>query len=134
MDDEDFLAVIEELERQLRAHDASGIADPKHYVWRDDETGEYRVHEPRKRLVLMLEAFGRKLAIEDRATFQSAIAKIVDNVLAERPVGAIVETVDGRTVDLAKAPDLQDVRRELSRFIGQVHEARPPTPPAVGFD
>ncbi|PPD18227.1 MAG: hypothetical protein CTY30_06275 [Methylocystis sp.] len=127
MDEEDFLAVIGEMERQLRAHGAADIADPNNYTWRNPETGEIRMLESHKRLVLMLEAFGRKLAIEDRATYEGALSQIRETLHDVRPLGAEVETADGLMISLSGAPDLTETREDLNHFINLIREV-PPRP------
>ncbi len=132
MDDEDFLALIELLSAELRGVGAAALADPRHYTWRDGETGEMRQHGPRKRLMLMLEAFGRKLAMEDRATYHLALGRLAETLGGEGPRGAVVQGLDPEQppVDLAEVPALGEQRAELRRLIDQIREA---PPPARGF-
>jgi hypothetical protein len=126
MDEEDFLALIAILERQLRDIGAAELADARHYTWRDTETGDARMHDGRRRLQLMLEALDRKLAVEDRATYDAALGRINRTVRDGGLSNAIVETADGRLVSLSEAPDLSHVREDLQRLIGQILEAPPP--------
>lgn len=127
MDEADYLAVIAVLEEQLRGVGAAELADVRHYVLRDTETGDARVPDGRTRLKLMLEALSRKLAVEDRTTYDAALARMNDTLRGEGPRSATVETVDGQLISLAEAPDLSRVREELDRLFVQILEPPPPT-------
>src|ERR1700761_880305 len=122
MDDEDFLAVVEVLRRQLRAVGAADIAFDGHYIWAPPEGGEARLHDPRRHLVLMLQAFGRKLAIEDRATYRLAMDGIWKHTRGRGPEGAMVIGVDSEppSASLSSAPELGEVRADLRVLIGQL--------------
>jgi hypothetical protein len=126
MDEEDFLALIAVLEQQFRDIGAAELADARHYTLRDPATGDARLYDGHRRLKLMLEALGRRIAIEDRATYNTALARINGAVREGGLRDVIVEAADGRIVNLSEAPHLSDVREELRRLIAQILEAPPP--------
>ena len=131
MDDDDYRALIDMLARELRAIGAGDIADERNYLRPAAEDGEARLHDPQQRLVEMLKAFERKLAIEDRETYDIALKRMNETLRGEGPRGAIVELGldedrEARIADLAHAPELGQVRRETNRLIGQLLESRLP--------
>jgi len=130
VEEEDYLAVIAELERQLRDIGATDLADARHYTWRDAETGDPRMHDGQRRLTLMLEALGRKLAVEDRAIYVDALTRINRVVREGGPRSAAVETADRLLVSLNDAADLSDAREDLRRLIIEILETPPPA--AIG--
>lgn len=128
MNERDYRALIELVEGQLRSIGASDLADPQHYVVFED--GEARLLDPFNRLIQMLEALDRKMAIEDRATFDAAMESLNRSTAGEGPRAALVELardqeVDAVKVDLSGAPDLRETRMMLRRLIGQLRESRP---------
>lgn len=135
MDDDDFRELIEVLARELRAVGAGDIADERHYLQSETEDGEARLYDPQTRLIEMLKAFERKLAVEDRATYDIALGRLNDALLGEAPRGAEVELGldedrEARFIDLALAPDLSEVRQMSNDLIGQLIESglRPRSP------
>lgn len=123
MDDDDFRALIAVVAGELRASGAADIADGRHYSKLDEETGEARLLEPQLRLVEMLKAFDRFLAIQDRNTYNAAILSISQSVESESPRRATVTlTTDGapHEVDLSTAPDLKPIREDLQRLIRRI--------------
>ncbi len=120
MDDDDYRALIEVLSEELRMSGAADIADERHYVKQNEETGEAELTEPSKRLFDMLTAFDRHLAIQDLAMYKLALEKIRINIEGLSPENAVVvlaidETV--REVDLSEAPDLRDIRKALEGLL-----------------
>jgi hypothetical protein len=131
MDDDDFRTLIDVLARELRAIGAGDIADDHHYMLPETEDGEARLLDPQKRLVGMLRAFERKLLIEDRYTYDSALERMNTVLNGEGPRGAQVELArdDDREellADLALAPRLQEVRGLVTDLVGQIWESRTP--------
>jgi hypothetical protein len=132
MDDEDYRALIELVAFELRRSGAPDIANERHYVAVDDEDGQPRLHEPQKRLILMLEAFERHVAVQDRAVVEKSLDTIgrtlQRNARAARaavPERVVVELAsDGypREIDLADAPDMEVVREDLYRLIARLRD------------
>lgn len=122
MDEEDFLAIIMALEDQLLAIGAAELIDPRHYS--DFEAGS--VPSGKTRLLRMLSAFDRYLAIEDRRTYEKAMSRIGDAVREGHVQGAVVVLPDReRTIDLASAPDLNELRALLTALISSLHDVGP---------
>ncbi|SCX34505.1 hypothetical protein [Agrobacterium rosae] len=130
MEDDDYFAIIAELQKQLRDSGAEDIADERHYAKTDFDTGERKILEPGARLLLMLEAFERHLSLEDRRTGEKAMTVINQTVSDGHVEGVILETQTGRTVDLMGGPDLTSTREAVSRLIGRLREV---PPPSLGF-
>lgn len=134
MDDEDYQALVTEVTAQLKSIGAADIADDQHYVDVNPETGEARLLSPKKRLFLMLQAFDRYLAIQDRSTFEKAQAIFRDSLDEGQMLSAVylIPTEDGseHEVDLSKAPDLSEVREQLSALTRELFriDRDPPTP------
>ncbi|MGB4065247.1 MAG: hypothetical protein WBK19_15595 [Azonexus sp.] len=76
MNSADYLSLIDVLKEQLDLVGASGLADPRHYVKQDPETGEHFLLEPRQRLLEMLQAFERFLAVRDKTTLENSLERI----------------------------------------------------------
>ena len=76
MDENDYRALIELVETQLRDVGAPDITDARHYVSPNAETRDALLLPPKARLIAMLRAFGRLLAVEDRATYDIALTRI----------------------------------------------------------
>jgi hypothetical protein len=128
MDERDYRALIELVEERLRSVGAADLADPQHYVFFED--GEARLLDPFNRLIQMLEALDRKMAVEDKATYDAAIRSLNRSTAGEGPRAALVELardqeIDAVKVDLSGAPDLRETRMMLRRLIGQLRESRP---------
>ncbi len=125
MEEEDYRALIRIVAAELRASGAPDISHERHYVYIHAETGEATLHEPQKRLMLMLEAFERHVAIQDRSIVEESLGTINRVTRGEGPRRAvIVLATDGaaREIDLSEAPDLGVVRQELRAFIGRLRE------------
>lgn len=137
MDDDDFLAIIAVLETRLRDADAGDIADPRHYLDRDPETGEARMPEPRKRLIEMLLAFDRFLAVRDRQTFKESMESLRRSLgrtadFGLQDVVVVSDDVRAHPVSLSETPDLSELRSDLQRLVGQLIET-PYPPRPTGF-
>ena len=120
MDDDDYRALIEVLSEELRMSGAADIADERHYVKQNEETGETELIEPSKRIIEMLTAFDRHLAIQDVAMYALALEKLRINIEGPSPESAVVVLANDETmreVDLSKAPDLQDIRKDLKSLL-----------------
>lgn len=124
MNSDDYLSLIDFLTQKLQQAGAGEIADPQHYVQYNRETGETRLLPPRQRLIDMLSAFERFMAVRDRATLQSSLKRI--NALEiEGRVGSVNVSLtpgegEGEVVDLAGAPDLSEIRAQVRQFIRQL--------------
>lgn len=130
MDDEDFLALIELVERRLREVGAGELADPALYTVRHPETRELHVFEPRKRLIEMLAAFERHMKVRDAATYELALVRINERLRDSRLEAAIVLPAPGETREapaaLAEAPRLAEPRERVGRLIGGLLETYRP--------
>ena len=120
MEDEDYRALIAVIADEMRTSGAADLANERHYATADPESGEARLLAPQRRLVEMLEAFDRFLAIQDRETYDRALSSIAKSVAGDSPRGATVELIVDdaiREVDLSASPDLASVRESIRRFI-----------------
>ncbi|HEX5182009.1 MAG TPA: hypothetical protein VFW19_02535 [Allosphingosinicella sp.] len=127
MDDDDYRALIEVVADELTRSGAPDIADENHYSWTDPDTGEAKLFEPRKRLIMMLQAFDRFVAIQDRALLTRSLATIQRGVRSDGPQRVVVALADddgAREIDLADAPDFADVREGINNVIGRLLEDR----------
>jgi hypothetical protein len=125
MEDEDYRALIDLVAEELRRSGVPDIAHERHYVYTDPETGEATLFEPQKRLTLMLEAFERHVAIQDRQVVEKSLETINRVTRGEGPRRVVVALAsDGaaREIDLAEAPDLHIVRQDLVGLIGRLRE------------
>lgn len=118
MEEQELEGLIILLSEQFRSIGREELADENNYLLRDPETGEARVREPRRRLVEMLKAFERSLAVQDHATYVEAI-QIINDALptGQAPQGALVVPTQGSRdvapIDLSHAPELGDLRDRL---------------------
>ena len=124
MDQDDFRALIDELARQLRDIGAADVADEDNYRVQDESTGEERLLEPRERLIAMLHAFDRYLAVRDGSTFRDGMDRL-SHFSREPPNRAVFfpvadDTVARRERDLSDVPDLSAVRENLRSLIEQL--------------
>jgi hypothetical protein len=134
MDEEDYRAIIAALAAELRAIGAEDVADEAHYIGVNSETGEPILILPQERLVAMLFAFERFLAVRDGEIGRKAIARLQQNVEGEGPMAAVLvtteETVSDRAeIDLLDMPDLGQLRsrvRILAEQIGSRDIEPPP--------
>jgi hypothetical protein len=121
VDEDDYRALIAVVESELREIGAGEIADERHYVVLDQETGDARLLAPPRRLLEMLRAFGRMMSVEDHATYERAMFVVAEHLRGDRPRGAVVvPTADDRDavpIDLAVAPNLGEARFTLGRLI-----------------
>lgn len=133
MTEEDFRALIILVEEQLKQIGADDVADAKHYVVEADD-GEFVLLDPFSRLVAMLEALDRKMATQDRQTYEAAMAQLNQATRGDAPHGgpyaAFVEfprdeSSEAVKVDLGDAPSLREVRMMLRRLVGELNESRP---------
>ncbi len=103
MDEDDFRALIAELEAQFREIDAPELADEDQYTSRDENTGEERMLEPRERLIAMLRAFD-----------PLAAAELGDTVLAAQTFQHDADLVFGREISPCCTTDvLHDLCRRF---------------------
>lgn len=136
MTDDDFIALIELLQNQLRDIGEPSLGDMRYYSDRPTEAterppggaGEDRL--PAKQMLLaMLSAFDRHLSVQDRTTFSDATRRIaevardfnVEEVLFEDDFDFAQDKV---TCNLAEAPDLSGIRRDLNSLIGRLNDLR----------
>lgn len=126
MDDDDYRAILAALESELEAIGASELADPKHYVKRNSETGEIWQLKPQAHLVEMLKAFDRHLAVLDRELFDRSIESINGGLEEGKMVGAVVVWInaDGeeQVSSLNAAPELRALRDEVQALVEAVIE------------
>ncbi|MBB3937988.1 hypothetical protein [Aureimonas phyllosphaerae] len=125
MDEEDFRALIELVAEELTLSGAADLADERHYTVTDLETGETKLSDPPKRLVEMLSAFERYIAIQDRTVAEASLARILGAVRNEGPTRVVVELADDRgprEINLAEAPDLAEVRHDINHIINRLME------------
>ena len=128
MNDEDYMALIEELQEELRAIGASDIADDRHYMQLQDGVA-VGVAPPQMRLTQMLQAFERFLATRDRATYTQALRNIGKALHGDAPAAADVESLaNARALSLAEAPIFTDPRADLRTLITHLTEPPPDTP------
>lgn len=125
MDEEDFRALIELVAEELTLSGAADLADERHYTATLPETGESELYDPLKRLIEMLRAFERYVAIQDRSVAETSLAVIRGAVRGDGPSRAVVELPDDRgprEIDLAEAPNLVEVRGDVTRIIHRLME------------
>lgn len=133
MDEDDYRALIEELVGQLRQIGADEIADQANYVVTNLETGEGELLVPRERLIAMLLAFERFLAVRDGKVARVALDRIgatlrqsgTDPGEVRIPNGAYVVLTSERDlasveVNLLDAPDLAEIRADVDWLIRQL--------------
>lgn len=136
MDDDDFRALIAELERQFIEVEAPELADEANYTFQDENTGEERLLEPRERLIAMLLAFDRYLAVRDGSIFRDAIGRIRQYTRRGGPerVSFVPIADDGTAapLDFVNIPDLGEVRRSVAFLIEQIR-AEPGPPRSRSF-
>jgi hypothetical protein len=76
MEEDEYRALIEELVRQLRQVGADDVAEESNYVVTNPETGEGELLAPQERLIAMLQAFERFLAVRDGKVARGALGRI----------------------------------------------------------
>lgn len=126
MNEEDFRLLIDAVEARLIEAGAAELADETNYVSADENTGEERLLDPKHRLIAMLQAFDRYLAVRDNATYQNAMGRIRQNIREGSPERAmfvpVADAVESVGYDLSSAPDLSEVRLSLRRLEEQLRE------------
>src|SRR5437660_1564962 len=93
MTEDEFQALEDLLRAQFEAVGASDLADPRAYLVREGDDELRRTRDPKGRLVEMLKALERRLEIEDRATFETSMAIITQNIDGPIPEQVIVEQI-----------------------------------------
>jgi len=131
VEEDDYRYLIAVVQAQLRSIGAADIADDRHYLVANPDDGEARLLEPLDHLLSMLKAFERKLAIEDRRTYQKALSRINERVRGNPIRGAeYIPVRDGErellAIDLQRAPELSELRQSLQGLIGSLLESRLP--------
>jgi hypothetical protein len=127
MEEEEIEGLVVLVTNQMREVGAAELADESNYLIRESETSEVRVLEPRERLVDMLKAFDRFLAIQDRQTYVNAF-RIMNRALSEEraPKGAFVLPTPGSRevapVDLSNAPDLSELRARVRNLAARLSD------------
>lgn len=102
MNQREMAELADYLEVRLREIGEEEIADPQHYTFELEETGEQHLVDPRKRIVLMLDALERSAELLDARTFKSARRRLEDNVEGIENVDIVLRRVD--RPDRARAP------------------------------
>ena len=126
MDENDFREFISTVELRLSEIGASELADEGNYVFQDPNTGEERLLDPKQRLLEMLLAFDRYMAVRDGATFQDAMGRIRQNIRDGFPQGAtfvpVADTLVSAEANLSNVPNLSEVRLSLEALFRQIHD------------
>lgn len=126
MDEDDFRALIEVLTQELDAIGEGDLADERHYMYASPD-GEARLLAPRDHLIAMLEAFERFLAVQDRTTYDLALADLNQFLSDGGPRGAFVQlaagTPEANPLDLSQAPELAPLRHDVERLIRAIRES-----------
>ena len=136
--------------RQLREADIRGLSDPTLYLVRESEFVERALPHPKIRLIRMLEALERYLAISDLATYEQALATINASINEPTLTGAEIILSDDElplpeveisltderrpTIRLENLPQLSKVRKKLKILIGQLDDPIPNPEPDQGPD
>jgi len=131
MDEEDFLALESLLREQFGLIGAPELGDDRANTVRDDLDETPRLVDPRERVIQMLLALERRLAIQDAGTYRRSMAAIRQSTEGYVPERVIVEPIRRGVepapdlefaVDLGSAPDLSDVRQKINRLIRDLRE------------
>lgn len=122
MDDRDREMLALELAEDFRRLGAPELADDAAYA-EDTPDGRYRP-EPRKRLMLMLQALDRMVALEDAATLDEArnrLGQAMDQPPPELRILPMADEASGARNPLNfDLPRLSDVRKDLDRLIDAI--------------
>lgn len=141
MEDDDYRALIEELVRQLISVGAQDIAEDANYIVVNPETGEGELLGPRERLIELLQAFERFLAVRDGGAaniafdnIQTTLRRSAETLTAPVPNGVVVELAAERDVarveiNLLNAPNLGPIRDDLDALIRQLKSIDGDAPP-----
>ena len=83
-----------------------------------------RLRAPREALIEMLEALHRRLAIEDRETFQKSMTIIAQSIEGPTPERALVEPLSQvePDIDLSNSPDARELRARIRQLINTLAE------------
>jgi hypothetical protein len=119
VDEYDYQSVLEYLQSEFNREGLTDLADPRNYtVVRDGRT---EIAPPRIRLVEMLRAFERFLAMRDRHTYHLALGRMMQGVHGPRPDQVLVRpALDGESVDLSRAPDFGPIRVEIRILLDEL--------------
>jgi hypothetical protein len=126
VDDDDFRALIEVLTQEFEGMGEGDLADERHYIdvgALEAAADDAQLLEPREHLIAMLEAFLRFLAVQDRATYDRAMADLNQRLSDAGPRLAIVESPEANPVRLSDAPDLGSVRIEVMKLIYAIRDS-----------
>lgn len=122
MDERDREMLALELAEDFRRLGVPELADDATYA-EDTSDGRYRP-EPRKRLILMLQALDRVVALEDAATLEDARDRLREAMDQPPPELRILpmadESVGARDPLHFDLPRLSDVRQDLDRLIDAI--------------
>lgn len=94
MNQREMAELADYIEARLREIGETEIADPRLYTYELEETGEQHLVDPKKRIVLMLDALERSAVLLDRSTFDSARARLQDHVEGMEEIDIVVRRVD----------------------------------------
>jgi hypothetical protein len=134
MDEADFRALIAAVEAHFVDIGASELAEEDHYVSRNIDSGEEQLLEPKERLIGMLKALDRYVAVRDGTTLRDAMQRIRENTrdgAPERVVFVpIADAVERDAQDFSDLPDLSQVRSALRLLIERLGVE--PLDPTVG--
>lgn len=125
MNDDDYRALIQLVENQLRAVGLAEVADPINYLDDGYEYGELRrsietprLLPPRDHLIALLDAFDTQLMLRDQRVVMESLLVIRDFNRGYLPTGAVVYGAgEGPAFNLAELPNLFEIRTELQNFI-----------------
>lgn len=122
MTDDDYRDLIGLVERLMRDARCGELANPMHYV--TIREGETFVVPPRERLIQMLSAFDRHLALFDRTVFSQA-SKRIATVARNWPGSVVVELpreteLPSEPFDLGRLPSLGETRNQLKALIEDI--------------
>lgn len=126
MSEDDFLKLIAVMARRLHDVGAADIADPSHYTLENPQTGEMQSVDSAQQLLLMLEAFSRKLAVEDYTTYERAFQQMNEVLNGEGPQDIELEAVNGKTISLSGASDLTNIRDGFEALASQIFDSSRP--------
>lgn len=125
MNDDDYRALIQLVENQLRAVGLAEVADPINYLDDGYEYGELRrsietprLLPPRDHLIALLDAFDTQLMLRDQRVVNDSLSLIKRYSGSAYPTGAVAYGAGDEPIfDLTKLPDLSELRTELQNLI-----------------
>ncbi len=128
MEEQAYLRLIELLGAELRSSGSADLANPDLYVRDDEESGERRLLPPRKRLIEMLRAFERRVAVSDGANFYLALDRINERLVEGKVENAVIipagEQGEGEPLSMSEMPNFGDLAGDLDRLIGGLVQTR----------